>query len=64
MSGPYCDGEPTDLPEHLVKDYQNRLIEHGDDSLTGVCSICGVHRCGEYRWAELRLMLAGAASAS
>jgi hypothetical protein len=58
MSGPN-EHERVPLPQRLVVHYRGVVAAHADDPATGVCPICGVARCSDWRFALAQLACVG-----
>lgn len=60
MSGPHVE-EPTPLPARLVAYYRDMLQSRANDPILGVCPVCRVSRCQDWRSASERIVSAGEA---
>lgn len=58
MSGPHVE-EPAPLSTQLLAYYRELMAAHADDPITGVCAVCQVRRCEDWRFARERLLCAG-----
>jgi hypothetical protein len=58
MPGPLQD-EPVSLSVRLVGYYREALRVHTNDAVLGVCPICQIDRCQDWRFAWERLVCAG-----
>lgn len=59
MSDPSVD-EPQELSLELVTYYWKMLEQHTNSPISGICLICKVSRCADYRHAWVQLVRAGA----
>jgi len=58
MSGPHVeDGSP--LSGRMVAYYRDLLAGHDNDPVKGLCPICAVSRCQDWRFAWSQLVSAG-----
>jgi hypothetical protein len=51
--------EPSTLSTRLVAYYRETVTIHADNPVTGVCGVCQVSRCTDWRFATERLQCAG-----
>ncbi len=58
MSGPHAE-EVTPLPQRLVAYYRDMLAAHANGRVTGMCAVCTVGCCQDWRFAWTQLVCSG-----